>query len=266
MKACWYVIWILAPAGTLTAQDIVAPLPIEKTAVNLSEEPPEFSQAMDLYQARKYIEARETFRILKKSFQSQAAAPNNYSTLAGFYEMECSRRLGDFESLGSLLAGFDNLPLIRNHHRQQLDLYPLWLLVKDENWLELETASAKLTDIKLPGDQRAQVAYCHAIALEGLNRPTEALAFYHTAITADAGGSEEITRQAVLRILQIHLDDPAVKAGLTGEKTFIKDENQTARHHLQEAKALARLYVLSLGGGAALPPEFRVFLTEQEAD
>jgi len=266
MKAYWYAIWILALAGTLTAQKMVAPLPIEETAVNASKEPPEFSQAIDLYQARKYTEAREAFRVLKKSFQSQAAEANNHFTLAGFYEMECSRRLGDFESLGSLLASFDKMPLTRSHHLQQLNLYPLWLLLRDKKWLQLETASANLTNIKLPGDQRAQVAYCHGIALEGLNRPTEALAFYHTAITADAGGSEEITRQAVLRILQIHLDDPAVKAAVKGQKTFVKDESQTAQRNLQEAKALARLFELSLGGGSALPPEFHVFLSDQEAN
>jgi tetratricopeptide (TPR) repeat protein len=262
MKTLRHALWIPALAITLTAQEIAAPPSPEKTELAAKVEPMEFVLAMDLYQARKYAEAREKFTAIKESFKSRATAPDNPSTLAGFYEMECFRKLGDLDALAAASRAFVKTPLTRKHQLRQLDLYPLWLLVRDKDWPRLEAAAQNLTAGRLPGDQRAQVAYCHALALDALGRTGEAIAAYQTAITADAGGSEEITRQAVLRILQIHRSDADVQAAM---KNPPGDENPAARRHLAEAAALAALFELSLGGDTPLPAEFRVFLTFKDA-
>jgi hypothetical protein len=156
------------------------------------------------------------------------------------------------------LPSFVKTPLTRKHQLRQLDLYLLWLLVRDKNWPRLEAAAEDLTAERLPADQRAQVAYCHALALEGLGRTDEAITAYQTALTADGGGSEEITRQAVLRILRIHLADPGVQAAIKNPDS--RDENSTAHRDLSEAAALAALFELALGGDTPLPAAMRVFL------
>lgn len=254
MKILRHIFWLPALAIPLAAA--------EKTDLAGNAEPLEFALAMDLYQARKYAGAREKFTALKESDKSLAAAPDHPSTLAGFYEMECFRKLGDLDRLAAALPRFAKTPLTRKHQLRQLDLYPLWLLVRDKDWPRLEAAAEGLTDERLPGEQRAQVAYCHALALENLGRTAEALAAYQTAITADGGGSEEITRQAVLRILKIHLADPGVQAAMKNADS--KEENSAARRDLAEAAALASLFELSLGGDTPLPAEFRVFLRFKE--
>ena len=250
MKTLRHLLWLPALAITLAAA--------EKTDPAGHTGPLEFALAMDLYQARKYAAAREKFTALKQACHSLAAAPDHPATLAGFYEMECCRKLGDLDRLAAALPRFVQTPLTRKQALRQLDLYPLWLLVREKNWPRLEAAAENLTDERLPGDQRAQVAYCHALALEGLGRPADALAAYQTAITADGGGSEEITRQAVLRILQIHLADPGVRAAM--KHPDASGQNPAARLDLAEAAALAALFELSLGGETPLPAEFRVFL------
>jgi len=264
MKTLRHALWIPALTITLAAQEIAAPPSPEKTELAGKAEPLEFALAMDLYQARRYLEARQKFTALKESLESVTTAPNHPSTLAGFYEMECFRRLGDLDALAAASRNFVKTSLTRKHQLRQLELYQLWLLVRDKDWLRLEAAAKKPTAKYLPGDQRAQIAYCHALALEAMGRTGEAIAAYQTAITADAGGSEEITRQAVLRILQIHRSDADVQAAMKRWNTLSGDENPAARRNLAEAVALATLFELALGGDAKLPAEFRVFLSFKE--
>ncbi len=81
-----------------------------------------------------------------------------------------------------------------------------------------------------------------------------------TAMIADSGASEVVTRKAALRILSIHAADPAVQMAIDNWGT--DDENKSSKGfaNLGEAAAVAALYELSLGGGTPLPAEFKKFL------
>ncbi len=219
----------------------------------------ELSVAIDLYQGRKYPEARDRFKAIKERFAPQAGLPGNPSTLAAYYEMECLRKLGDLDGLTAAAVEFDKVPLVRKHHQRQVELYALWKLVNDKDWNQVEALAAKLPLAELAPDQRAQVAYCHALACEEQGRPTEALMAYHSAITADAGASEVIARRATLRILHIHLADPAVQSAMELWDTPLEERESIGRLNLIEAAALASLFEESLGAGSSLPPEFTVF-------
>lgn len=224
-------------------------------------EPREYTAAIDLYQARKYEEAKAGFIAVKERFKPIEPLPNNPSVLAAFHEMECLRKLGDLDGLAAALQTFVKGPLTRETQLRQLELYVLWDAVRSKSWDRLDILAKQRANTRLPGDQRAQVAYCHGLALEGLERPKqEVLLAYQIAMTADAAASEVIARQAALRVLAIQHADPAVQNAIKVWGT--QDENKNSKGHadLTEAAGLAALFEMSLGAGTPLPTEYKTFL------
>jgi hypothetical protein len=220
-------------------------------------EPQGFSEAMDLYQARKYAEAREKFSAVKQDDVAVQALSDSYASLAAFYEMECLRKTGDLEGLAAALQKFNYGPLTREHQLRQLEIYVLWDAVRTESWERLQSLAREWLNLRLPGDQRAQIAYCHGLALEGRLRPDEALLAYNIALTADAGASEVVSRLAALRILAIHRADAEIRAAMAELR---EPRSIEVRAKLAEAAAVAELFEMSLGAGTPLPAEFREFL------
>ena len=219
-------------------------------------EPRDFAAAMDLYQARKYEEAKAAFIAVKKLYLPMAALDNSPSVLAEFYEMECLRKLGDLDGLASALQKFDKSRITNENHQRQIDLYVLWQLVQTKNWANVEKLVKERAKSRLPGDQRAQISYCHGLALEGLERPDEAISAYQHALISDAGASEDITRKAALRILTILTKDQDVQRAIRDWKPE-NNKNTPGYNKLLEAASVAVLYEMSLGGGSPLPNEFK---------
>lgn len=222
-------------------------------------EPPGFAEAMDFYQGRKYLEAKAKFAGIKALHDKVQALDDSYASLSAFYELECLRKLGDLAGLAAALQKFPKGALSREHQLRQLELYVMWDAVRTENWVRVEELAKERQSVKLPADQRAQVAYCHGLALEGLKRPLEALLPYQVAITAGAGASEDVTRKAASRILSIYLEDSEVQAALKARG------KQASRHplgeaRLAEAKAVTAWFKESFGADLSLPPKFGVFL------
>lgn len=238
--------------------EVVEILQGERTKVFVCE-PPEFSDAMDLYQGRKYQEARIKFAGIKVLHDPIKGLEDSYATLSAFYEMECFRKLGDLDGLAAALQNFSKGVLTREHQLRQLELYVLWDAVRTENWVRLEELARERVNVKLNGDQRAQVAYCHGLALEGLKRPREALVPYQVALTAGAGAAEDLARKAALRILAIHLEDPEVRQALEAPGCKV-GASPVGEAKLAEAVAVTTFFNEFLSPGTPLPPRFEVFL------
>lgn len=228
-------------------------------------EPGNYTAAMDLYQDRRYLEAKTKFSAVKERHVPVKSLDDSYATLAAFYEMECMRQLGDLEGLAAALQKFNYGPLTREYQLRQLELYVLWDAARTKSWERLQSLARERLNLRLPGDQRAQVAYCHGLALEGLMRPDEALFAFNTALTADAGASEVVTRLAALRILAIYHNDPDVQAAIARRGKPAAENLAAGRIKLAEAVAVARLFEMALGVGSPLPAEFREFLKYQDA-
>lgn len=223
-------------------------------------EPKEVTAAFDLYEARKYKEAREAFGKIKTSFKPLQLLDNNPSTVAAFYEMECMRHLEDLEALNKEVSTFIKAPLTSEGQLRQLDLYVLWDAARTKGWDRLEILCRERQDVKLPPDQRAQVGYLHGMALEGMKKPLEALNAYQIAITADAGSSEVITRKSAIRVMEIIKEDPEVKHAISVWGT--EDEKKASKGYslLREAGAMAVLYEMALGGGEPLPTSLKTLV------
>lgn len=220
-------------------------------------EPREFTEAMDYLQARKYQEAKERFVQIKERFQPIYALENSYAALSAFYEMEILRKLGDLEGLSSLFQQFDKSPITRDTQLRQLELYVLWDAARAKDWTGLDSLARERAKSRMPGDQRAQVAYLHGLALEGLDRKEEALFAYNTAMTADSGASEDIARQSALRVLTILNENPEVQQAIKVWGTKQENKNSAGYSKLTEAASLARLFEQSLGAGASLPMDLK---------
>lgn len=223
-------------------------------------EPADFAAALDLYQSRQYAEAKEKFIAVKERFKPMSQMADNYSTLAGFYELECLRRLGNLEGLSTALQSFIKDPISQETRLCQLELYIIWDAVRTKSWDRVDAMCRERANSKLPGDQRSQVAYCHGLALEELGRSRDALIAYQTAMTADAGATEEIARQSSLRVLGILKNDVAVQTAMKLWETPDQNKNSKGYADLLEAAAVAKLFEMSLGAGQSLPADFKPFL------
>ncbi|BCX47954.1 hypothetical protein HAHE_18620 [Haloferula helveola] len=219
-------------------------------------EPPEYTEAMELYQGRKYEEAREKFATVREKYKKLITLPDNHSSLAAFYEMECLRKLGMLDELAEAEKTFlpdDRNSLTREHHLKQLDLYTMWEAVRVKEWPRLELMAKEWLEKNIPGYQRAQVGYCLGLSLEGQKRPIEAINAYNIGMTADTGASERITSESALNALRLYQEDETVKLAVKLYGTPDEDPDSSGMLKLREAASLASLYELTLGGGQPLP-------------
>ncbi|MFD2255356.1 hypothetical protein ACFSSA_01590 [Luteolibacter algae] len=224
------------------------------------KEPSAFSEAMDLFESRKYKTAQAKFAEYKEFSKPVETLKGNYSTLSAFYEMECMRKLGDYEGLSRALQNFSKEPLVRDYHLRQLDLYVMWDAARTKAWDRLLSMAEERANENLPDYQRAQVAYCKGLALQNLKRPDEALLAYNTAMTADAGASEEIAQEAIFNALRIYYDNEEVQTALKAMGTEEQNKNSRGYTLLAQASSLAKLYDSLLKTGQPLPSDLRNFL------
>ena len=223
-------------------------------------EPAALSEALDLFQSRQYATAKTKFAAIKTAYHSLRSLPDNPSTIAGYFEMECLRKSGDLAGLAKALETFDKSGLTRRNQLRQLDLYALWDAVRLKDWPRLqELATARLKE-RLPGGQRSQVAWGLGVAHESQGKPREAIDAYQIALTADGGASEDLARDAALRVMRLYQQDAEVKAAMKQWGTPAQDPQSTGHRRLAEAAALADLWELALGAGTPLPAEHKELL------
>jgi len=223
-------------------------------------QPPELKKALGLYRGRKYKEARESFAAVKAAYEAIHGVPENPSVIAGYYELECLRQMDDPEALAKALQSFRSDGLVRDHQLRQMEIHVFWDALRSKNWEKLDAMAVERGGEELPGYQRAQISYCHGVALENLGKPVEALDAYNIAMTADGGASETVARQAALNALRIYKADPDVQTAI--RRWGSEDENRDVpgRLRLIEAAALARLFEETLGAGQPLPGPYKEFL------
>ena len=226
-------------------------------------QPPEFTEAMELYKSRNYKDAAVKFAETEATYSNVDKMLGNPSTLAGFYQLECYRRMGDLDALEAEIKTFTPDNLINTNHKLQYEMYSVfWDTVRTKGWTRLNSIASdeKWLDRKLPGDLRAQIAYCHGLALEGINKPTEALISYNTAFIADFSASEGIAKKATLNCLRILLADKDVQTAMKLYPTDDYSDDSNGAALIREATGLLKLWDKVLGSGEKVPDKYKVFL------
>jgi len=184
-------------------------------------EPQTFTEAMHLYRAKNYSEAKVKFAECESSFKPFNSLPDNYATLAGFYTMECSRRSGDLEALSSELEKYRKDGLTRDNHHLQLEVYTFWEAVRLKDWARVDRLATGTSwqDRKVPSELRVQIEYCHALALDELAKegPKEdpsrweaAINAYNRVLSADATASIDLVLKAANNLMRIYAEDKGV--------------------------------------------------------
>jgi hypothetical protein len=224
-------------------------------------EPQDYLEAVDLYEGRKYEQAKAALEKVSKKYAAITGVPNSPGVMAAYYHMECLRKLSDLEGLRQALQTFKREDLTHKTHLQQLEIYLIWDAVRAKTWDKVaELAAARETE-KLPADQRAQVAYCYGLALDAQGKTTESLLALQTAMTADAGDSEVVTRDAALKLMSVIVADAEVKEAIeafqaSGGKTLTKGYTK-----LLQGAAVAAMFEKHLGSGMPLPSSYKGLLT-----
>jgi len=224
-------------------------------------EPKEYTEAMSLFEDRKYSQAYTKFGEVTERYKRFQPIKDNHSTLAGFYQLECLRKQLKTEELVKAVAGYSTESLIRTDLLKQVEVYKFWEHLNSKAWAQIDGLAGEWENKRVPVSQRAQISYCHATALEALDRKTDALNMYAQAMTADYSKSEEIVRESAHAALRVYLSFPEVKTAMKLWKTDDEDIYSSGYRLLAEANALARLYnKAGMGAGVALPAEYVEFL------
>lgn len=229
-------------------------------------EVPIFAEAMALYQGRKYEEAKVKFLECEEAFKAVDTAPNNYGTLAGFYAMECSRRLFKLDDLSTAMEKFRKGGLTRENHLQQLEVNAFWEAVRLKDWSRLDRLAKEWRTRKVTGSQRAQISYCHGLAYEELAKKnpkliTNALNAYNMTLSADFTASIELVVAAASNALRIYSADPEVKLAIKLWGSEDENQNSAGYQRLMEANALVKLYnQAGFNSFKALSAEAKLFL------
>ena len=216
-------------------------------------EPQIFTEAMNLYRAKNYSEAKVKFAECEASFKSVDSLPDNYATLAGFYKMECSRRSGDLEALSAELEKYRKDGLTRENHHLQLEVYTFWEAVRLKDWALIDRLAAGTSwqDRKLPSELRAQIEYCHALALDELAKegPKEdssrwgaAINAYNRVLSVDATASIDLVLKAANSLMRIYSEDKGVQAAMKNRKDGANKTFSAGDQKLMEANTLAQYY------------------------
>ncbi|YCM43680.1 hypothetical protein V2O64_20455 [Verrucomicrobiaceae bacterium 227] len=251
------ILWKESEASTVRRQ-----LSLATTTVYFVE-PAEFTEALELYKSRNYKDARTKFAACAELYEKVREVKGNFSTLAKFYEMECARKLEDLDGLMALHEKFDPENLLHDFHKLQVRIDGIfWDAVRTKSWVRLDglVMDDEWRNARLPGNLRAQLAYCHGLALEGMNQPTKALNAYNGAFVADFGASEEITKKAALNCLRILSEHPDVKLAMQLYKTEDYSDDSSGAFLIKEGTALIKLWDKTLGAGEKLPANYKVFL------
>lgn len=119
-----------------------------------------------------------------------------------------------------------------------------------EDWARLDKLAESWRGRKLPSELRVQVEYCHALALDALqkedpSRQQEALNAYSRVLSADATGSMDLVLKAATNLLRIYAEDPGVQYSIKNWKGVNEKVNSTGYQRLMEANSLVKYYRLA---------------------
>lgn len=224
-------------------------------------QPAEFSKAMDLFEGRKFSEAAIAFAATADKYSGFDQFDDNYCTLAGFYELESLRKQLAVSDLVQKAANYNAKHLSNTEQLQQIEIYKFWQLMQSKSWEQLVSLSDEWNAKHIADSHRAQIAYCKAVALQGLGRQDEALDAYALAFTVDTLKSSEIVRAAAVAALEIYLADSGVANAISSWGSSQQGQSSKGYKWLVEANALAHLYnKTGMGSGVELDPKFSAIL------
>lgn len=220
--------------------------------------PPSLRAAISEMRAGRHLEARAMFEQLSSRHSALLDLPDNPSTLAQFYAMECSRRLADWSTLSRARAAFADSALQQPQLRLQFQLHALWLQLQEKKWPELLAASEQIPRSSMARELLAQWFFCRAQAQEQQRDPA-ALDSYRLALAADPISSQDIVALSATAIMRHHWSEDDVRhaANQLQQQSLPLNKAPAA---LQEAVALAHWFSRADAANRPLPGDLQPLL------
>jgi hypothetical protein len=222
------------------------------------ETPEEIQLALDTWIKGNHAAALPMLERLVTRYKDLRDLPGAHIRRLEILHLDSLRRTGNFDKLRDALAIIK--PEDYSPWGQDM-IYALkaWEAHSKRDWRRLEILTRDLDKVA-PGEPAAQLAFTRAVALHRLDRPDEALAEYHRAMTIDYTRSRELMAESLLGALEIYNADPQIREFF--QRYGSEDYNPEAGYVLRakEAGWLARLMTDLKPAGRELPAAFSKFL------
>ena len=225
------------------------------------EEPLEYRAALDLYANRKYAEALKGFKAVQSTYASMKDIPYNYSLMAEYRAYSCELRLMNIAEVAKADTAKLRRMLPMDGLKNDLTIFDLWKVAHKKDWAALETAAKKQKDLgygRLTRAQIAQVSYLLGLAYSNLGQDEKALDVLGEAMLIDSSNSLEITKEAILRTMEIYSKDQTTAEFVKNYKTAPKDV-QVPRY-VREGAALMNLWKNVYFISPELPKEYENYI------
>ena len=209
--------------------------------------PKEFQEGLEFFNEGDFAKAKKSFISCKEKYAKMAPLSENYFSRAYFYEMECARRERKFDEVIKLEKGFRDDVIKNENHLNQIKLYAFWKAYHQKDWKRLVQMERTWDGAKLPGYQKAQIAYCYGVGLEETGDVKGALIQFNSVLALSEFKEMELVLEAGTRIMDIHLADESVEDCLKSQATDDPDRKSKAFATLLEAASIARLWDKSVG-------------------
>ena len=191
------------------------------------------------------------FKKCKSEQEIYESFAGNYSTLSGYYEIESSRRMGDYEGMDQLLNHFKSENLDNENHLTQLEIYPFWTALLRQSWRRIFLLGDSWREKNIPPNQRAQILYCEALAIKSTRGSQETMHILRQVIVESRYSEPELIENAFEMALEILWDEiQPINKSADSEKSV----------DLLEACSMAKVWNDSVKKSRELPEKYRVLL------
>lgn len=223
------------------------------------EEPLEYRAALDLFLNRKYKEALKAFKAVQKTYESVKDVPFNYSAMSALRALECEFKLMNAAEMAKADTAWLKKVLPMEGAKNQVAVFDLWKHVEKKDWASLEKeAKSLLEKKKLPRAIVAQGSYLLGLAYANQGKAEDALNSFSEAMLIDSTNSIEITRESILRSMEIYSKDEGVVQFLQANASIPK--GVAVPRKVKEGAALMHMWKNNLFISPTLPKEYEKFL------
>lgn len=222
-------------------------------------EPVEFREAYALFQDRMYPEAIKAFRGVADMQKGIRDLPFSYAAFAEFYIAEAHRRMMNAAEMDKVDMEWLKKTLPMEGCLVQMDILDIWKKSFKKDWASVQTGVQSVLKARknLSSGQRAQLLYLLALSYDAQNKTREAIDAFAESMLIDGIGSPEISKQAILKSLDIYMKNPELVEFF---KTNPKPDAKIIPGIVREAAGLAGVWKSVFNFEEALPEKYNVLM------
>ena len=226
--------------------------------------PDAWTEAENNYRLGEFEKAEEQFKALAEEYAPIAALEDEIGALSKYYYLKTLKANGKLEVLNDEIDKMRAQPFaLSSIYSEDAAWLVPWGLIGKSNWDGLLEFVARYTDTEAQGDnpippfkktvprhKLAELSYFRAKAIEEKGQANDAIKDYYRAITLNRGADRQITKEAMLALMNIIRNNENESSSLANRS---------------ELYTLTTFYQQAFGEGD-LPSEYSGFLIPPPAE